>query len=176
MRRNLATSVLFGLPLVTAPALNQKSKHKLAEKQDARTQYIVMRTGELARRAGVNIETLRFYERQKLLRPPSRTAGGYRDYTEHDLETVCFIKQCQHLGFTLKEIGQLAELHQVFPKSAASGKPKNAEVARFLQMSEERLRMIDDKLEKLRAMRADLSRLANELRKTKGLVCPAGKK
>lgn len=134
-----------------------------------------MRTGELARRAGVNIETLRFYERQKLLRPPLRTAGGYRDYTEHDLETVCFIKQCQHLGFTLREIGQLAELHRVFPKSAATGKPKNAEVAKFLRMSEERLRVIDEKIAALRAMRADLSRLANELRNTKGLVCPAEK-
>ena len=135
-----------------------------------------MRTGELARRAEVNIETLRFYERQKLLRPPVRTASGYRDYTDHDLETVCFIKQCQHLGFTLREIGQLAELHRAFPMSAASGKPKNAEVAAFLQMSEERLRTIDEKIAALRAMRADLSRLANELRKTKGFRCPAGRK
>lgn len=135
-----------------------------------------MRTGELARRAGVNIETLRFYERQKLLRAPARTAGGYRDYSERDLETVCFIKQCQHLGFTLKEIGQLVELHRVFPKSAATGKPKNAEVAKFLRMSEERLCTIDQKIEALRIMRADLSRLASELRKTKGLVCPATRK
>ena len=135
-----------------------------------------MRTGELARRAGVNIETLRFYERQKLLRPPVRTAGGYRDYAEHDLETVCFIKQCQHLGFTLKEIGQLAELHQVFPKSAARGKPKNAEVAKFLRMSEERLHTIDRKIMALQAMRADPSRLADTLKKTKGLVCPAARK
>lgn len=135
-----------------------------------------MRSGELARRAGVNIETLRFYERQKLLRPPTRTAGGYREYTEHDLETVRFIKQCQHLGFTLKEIGQLAELHRVFPRSVASGKPKSAEVTKFLRMSEERLRNIDEKIAALRAMRADLSRLANELRRTKGLVCPAGRK
>ena len=134
-----------------------------------------MQTGELARRAGVNIETLRFYERQKLLRPPVRTAGGYRDYTEHDLETVCFIKQCQHLGFTLEEIGQLAELHRVFPTSVASGKPKSAEVARFLRMSEERLHMIDQKIAALRAMHDELSRLAKELRKTKGLVCPAGR-
>ena len=123
----------------------------------------------------MNVETLRFYERQKLLRPPSRTAGGYRDYTEHDLETVCFIKRCQHLGFTLKEIGQLAELHRVFPKSAASGRPKSAEVARFLTMSEERLHMIDQKIAALRAMHDELSRLAKELRKTKGLVCPAGR-
>ena len=155
---------------------NQKSKHNTGQQANGRTQYLVMRTGELARRAGVNIETLRFYERQKLLRPPMRTAGGYRDYTDGDLETVCFIKQCQHLGFTLKEIGQLAELHQVFPKSAASRKPKNAEVAKFRQMSDERLRLIDQKIQALRKMRAELSRLANELRKTKGLVCPAAKK
>ena len=89
---------------------------------------------------------------------------------------MCFSKQCQHLGFTLREIGQLAELHHEFPQSAASGKPKNAEVAKFLRMSEERLLAIDGKIAALRAMRADLSRLANELRKTKGLVCPAGKK
>jgi len=84
-----------------------------------------MRTGELARRAGMNVETLRFYERQKLLPSPSRTAGGYRHYNERDLETVCFIKQCQHLGFTLKEIGQLEELHRVFPNSAARGETED---------------------------------------------------
>jgi DNA-binding transcriptional MerR regulator len=135
-----------------------------------------MRTGELARRAGVNIETLRFYERQKLLRAPSRTAGGYRDYREQDLETVCFIKQCQHLGFTLKEIGQLEELHRIFPKSAASGKPKMAEVAKFLRMSKERLSAVDQKIQALQTMRTDLSRLAKKLGKTKGLVCPAPRK
>ena len=110
-----------------------------------------MRTGELAKRAGVNVETLRFYERQELLRSPLRTAGGYRDYTERDLETVRFIKQCQHLGFTLKEIGHLAQLHQEFPKSAASGKRKSAEVAKFLCMSKERLHMIDEKIAALRS-------------------------
>ncbi|MGA9565438.1 MAG: MerR family transcriptional regulator [Candidatus Korobacteraceae bacterium] len=135
-----------------------------------------MRTGELARRAGVNIETLRFYERQKLLREPSRTAGGYRDYTEHDLETVCFIRQCQHLGFTLKEIGQLEQLHRAFPGAASVGKAKMAEVAKFLRMSQERLRTIDQKIAVLRTMRAELSRLAKELGKTKGLVCPVPRK
>jgi DNA-binding transcriptional MerR regulator len=132
-----------------------------------------MRTGELARRAGVNIETLRFYERQKLLPPPARTAGGYRDYTEQDLETVCFIKQCQHLGFTLKEIGQLEVLHRSFPATAAGEKPRKTEVGKFLGMSRERLRAIDEKIQALRTMRASLSRLATELGRTKGLVCPA---
>ncbi len=61
--------------------MNHESKYTSDRLARRRTQYEVMRTGELARRAGVNIETLRFYERQKLLREPSRTAGGYRDYT-----------------------------------------------------------------------------------------------
>ena len=155
---------------------NQKGKHNTGQQEKSWTQYTAMRTGELARRAGVNVETLRFYERRKLLRPPARTAGGYRDYTEQDLETVCFIKQCQHLGFTLKEIVQLAELHRVFPKAIASGKAKSAEVTKFRRMSEERLRVIDEKIAALRMIRAKLWRLAQELLKTKGLVCPAGKR
>jgi DNA-binding transcriptional MerR regulator len=134
-----------------------------------------MRSGELARRAGVNIETLRFYERKRLLRAPSRTVGGYRDYSESDLETVRFIKQCQHLGFTLREIGQLEELHRAFPESAATGRPKIIEVSKFLRMSQERIEAIDEKIQALQAMRASLSQLARELQRTKGLVCPASR-
>lgn len=132
-----------------------------------------MRSGELAQRAGVNTETLRFYERKKLLRPPSRTAAGYRDYSESDLETIRFIKQCQHLGFTLREIGQLEELHRAFPASVAAGKPKTAEVAKFLRMSKERIEAIEQKIQGLQTMRANLMRLSGNLRRTKGLVCPA---
>jgi len=135
-----------------------------------------MRTGELARRAGVNIETLRFYERQKLLRAPLRRANGYRDYSERDLETVRFIKQCQHLGFTLKEIGQLQELHRISSRSAAEGRPGTGEAEKFLRLSEARLRMIDAKVEELRAMRAELANFAKELSRTKGLSCPVARK
>jgi DNA-binding transcriptional MerR regulator len=71
-----------------------------------------MRIGELAARAEVNIQTLRFYEREGLLRLPERTAAGYRSYAESDLERVRFIRVCQGLGFTLREIYQLLELHR----------------------------------------------------------------
>ena len=74
-----------------------------------------MKIGDLAKRAGVNVQSIRFYEREQLLRQPARTASGYRSYTEHDLEHVVFIKQCQHLGFTLKEIRELADLHRSGP-------------------------------------------------------------
>ena len=57
-----------------------------------------MRTGELARQAGVNIQTVRFYERERLLDPPPRTPAGYRRYSADDLERVVFIKTCQWLA------------------------------------------------------------------------------
>lgn len=134
-----------------------------------------MRTGELARLAGVNIESLRFYERQRLLKAPTRHANGYRDYSERDLETVCFIKQCQRLGFTLAEIGQLEKLHRSFPESATTGKPKVAEAAKFLRMSRERIEVIDGKIRALQSMRTDLLRLTKKLQQSQGLVCAASR-
>ena len=72
-----------------------------------------MRTGELARNAGVNLQTIRFYEREGLLPKPARTVSGYRSYQQSDLERVIFIRKNQQLGFTLAEIKQLMQLHGV---------------------------------------------------------------
>jgi MerR family copper efflux transcriptional regulator len=70
-----------------------------------------MRIGELSQRAGLNIQTIRFYERKRVLREPQRTPSGYRSYEPADLERLIFIKQSQKLGFTLREIRQMVELH-----------------------------------------------------------------
>ena len=64
-------------------------------------------TGELARRAQVNVETLRYYERCGLLKMPSRRASGYRQYEAGDVARVQAIRRAQRLGFTLKEIREL---------------------------------------------------------------------
>lgn len=66
--------------------------------------------GALARRAGVGVETVRFYERQGLLRQPSRREGGYRSYPEDAVAQIRFIRQAQALGFTLEEVGALLNL------------------------------------------------------------------
>lgn len=66
-----------------------------------------MTSGELANMAKVNKETLKFYERKKLLRAPERTKGGYRHYVVDDLMRVQFIKNAQMLGFSLEEIREL---------------------------------------------------------------------
>jgi len=66
--------------------------------------------GELARRAGVNVETLRFHERQGLLPVPSRLPSGYRAYPPESVRLIRFIKRAQGLGFTLNEIRELLAL------------------------------------------------------------------
>ncbi len=66
-----------------------------------------MQIGEMTERVGVNIQTIRFYERRELLRKPDRLPSGYRDYPEDALRRVRFIKSSQEVGFTLKEIKEL---------------------------------------------------------------------
>ena len=66
-------------------------------------------SGELAKAAGVNVETLRFYERQGLLPEPERTPSGHRRYGEWVLERLVLIKRAQALGFSLPDIAGLIE-------------------------------------------------------------------
>ena len=66
--------------------------------------------GELSRRSGVNIETIRYYERVKVLPPPMRTASGRRAYGPAETRTLAFIRRSRELGFTLDEIRTLLAL------------------------------------------------------------------
>lgn len=66
-----------------------------------------MQIGELARRASVNIQTVRFYERQKLLPQPERKPSGYRIYSDADWRRLLFIRQAKALGFSLEEIREI---------------------------------------------------------------------
>jgi MerR family transcriptional regulator, mercuric resistance operon regulatory protein len=63
--------------------------------------------GQLASAAGVNVETIRYYERRGLLRQPPRIGDGYRRYSEDDLDRLHFVARAKRLGFTLSEIGAL---------------------------------------------------------------------
>lgn len=66
--------------------------------------------GQLAKRGGVGIDTVRYYERNGLLAPRTQLASGYRRYGELELARLRFIRRAQTLGFTLKEINQLLAL------------------------------------------------------------------
>jgi MerR family transcriptional regulator, mercuric resistance operon regulatory protein len=71
-----------------------------------------LRTGELAARAGVNVQTLRYYERRGLLAAPGRRPSGQREYPEGAVGLVRTIKAAQRLGFTLAEIQELFALSE----------------------------------------------------------------
>jgi MerR family mercuric resistance operon transcriptional regulator len=105
-----------------------------------------MRTSELAGQAGVNTETLRYYERRGLLDQPPRTPGGYRDYPVGSVGLLRFIKRAQELGFTLDEVEELLHLD--------SGGPDSCDAARVLAQA----RRAD-----LEARIADLQRMIDSL-------------
>ncbi len=70
-----------------------------------------MRIGEIAREAGVGVETVRFYEQRGLIvRPPRPKTGGYRDYPRASVRRIRFVRRAQQLGFSLAEIVELLEL------------------------------------------------------------------
>jgi MerR family copper efflux transcriptional regulator len=134
-----------------------------------------MRIGQLARQAGVNIQTLRFYEREGLLRAPLRSASGYRSYEGSDLDRVRFIRNCQGLGFTLREVEQLIRLHSGLSKSYKAVVMKPSGVREIVDLAKERLGVIDEKLRSLNSMRAELIALVDTLTNTSPAICPASR-
>ena len=76
--------------------------------------------GRMADAVGVNVETVRFYQRKGLLREPDRPVGSIRRYEQADIARVRFIKSAQRLGFSLEEIGQLLRLGDGMQCSAAA--------------------------------------------------------
>ena len=69
-----------------------------------------MQMGELSRRANVNIETIRFYERKGILPAPPRTEGGRRIYNEDFLKRLCFVRRCRELGFALDSVLEMLQM------------------------------------------------------------------
>ena len=92
-----------------------------------------LRIGEVASAAGVNIQTLRYYERRRLLRAPKRALNGYRRYDAESVRMVSFIKRAQALGFSLREVHALLRLRdtKAMPcvQVRASAEQKIAEIA-----------------------------------------------
>lgn len=111
-----------------------------------------LRAGELAKRAGVNLQTVHYYERRGLLPKPPRTDSNYRLYPAETAQQIRFIKRAQELGFSLKEIQELLSLRAT-PRTQCGQVRGRAEA---------KVRDIDEKIRLLRAMRRALSRLVAE--------------
>ncbi|MFI6041011.1 MerR family transcriptional regulator [Nocardia sp. NPDC051321] len=80
-----------------------------------------LRTGELAAAAGVNVQTLRYYERRGLLAELDRSLGGHRLYPENAVTVLRVIKAAQRLGFTLEEVADLLEATPLRQRRADTG-------------------------------------------------------
>jgi len=132
-----------------------------------------MRISQIARRAGVNVQTLRFYEREGLLAPPARTASGYRAYSPADLERVRVIRVCQQIGFTLKQVREVIEPHGVLASECSGAHLKSAARDTMLASARARLAELDEKLATLGRMRADMEFLVQILSDGDLSVCPA---
>ncbi len=119
-----------------------------------------MKIGEVARSAGVNTQTIRFYERRGLLSRPRRLASGYRDYTGETVQRVLGIKRAQKLGFTLAEIQELMRLEQ-----------PGLHVEHVRAVAGAKIVDIDEKIRALKGIRRSLELLLRESRKRKP-KCP----
>ena len=108
--------------------------------------------GELSRRSGVNIETIRYYERINVLPAPPRTANGRRVYGPAETRTLAFIRRSRELGFTLDEIRTLLAL------SAGSGQGACAEVSELATGHLAKVRAKIDDLRKMESVLADAVR------------------
>jgi MerR family transcriptional regulator, copper efflux regulator len=108
-----------------------------------------MTIGRLAESAGVNIDTIRYYERNGLLPRPARRASGYREYGPDDVGRLRFIRRCKELGFTLAEITELLSL-SVDRRSDMRGVKRKAE---------QRLEQVEHKIRELQRVRRGLTKL-----------------
>ena len=124
---------------------------------------MALRTGEVARQAGVNVETLRFYERQGILPEPPRRQSGYREYPPGTVGLIRFIKRAQELGFSLREVQELLDLRSA-PRRASGQAPR---------LVQAKIEEVDHKIRDLEAMREALQGLLCACRgKSSRSVCP----
>ncbi len=108
--------------------------------------------GKIAKRAGVSVETIRFYEREGLIEEPARKESGYRQYIEVDVKKLVFIQRAKGLGFSLKEIKGLMTLR-------ADPKTTSREIK---QAAQSKLDDIEKKIKMLQSMRRSLKSLVDK--------------
>ena len=120
-----------------------------------------MTIGRVARVAGVNVETIRFYQRMHLVAEPSKPMGGVRRYPEDTVLRVNFIKRAQQLGFSLAEIAHLLDLE----KEQSCGKTHDLAVTK--------LAAVEARIADLNRIRRMLRKLVAQCETRKGrIACP----
>ncbi|MET0540305.1 MAG: Cu(I)-responsive transcriptional regulator [Variovorax sp.] len=118
--------------------------------------------GEAARRSGVTARMVRHYEGLGLLPPVDRTDSGYRQYSEADIHTLRFIKRGRDLGFSMSEIGELANLWHDRHRTSASVKA----------IAQRHLSELDQRIAAMQAMRKTLTHLVEGCQGDQRPACP----
>jgi MerR family mercuric resistance operon transcriptional regulator len=108
-----------------------------------------LKIGEVAVRGGVNLQTIRYYEREKLLPEPPRLASGYRVYPEQTVRRVRFIKRAQEIGFTLSGIRELLDIRMNADRDSSDVR----------NLAKAKITEIEMKIQTLNRMKAVLSRI-----------------
>ena len=108
--------------------------------------------GKIAKRAGISVETIRFYEHKGLLQEPQRKESGYRQYQEEDIRKLVFIQHAKNLGFSLNEIRELMSLQ-------TDSKSTSREVK---DLAQHKLHDIEEKIKMLQRMRQTLKHLVDK--------------
>lgn len=108
--------------------------------------------GKLAKEAGVNLQTIRYYEKRKLIPPAKRTPNGYRQYSPNIVRRVLFIKRAQELGFSLREIQELLNLRRTSSNTCSQ----------VCQKTEVKIHEIEKKIDSLKRVKAALSQLKSQ--------------
>jgi MerR family mercuric resistance operon transcriptional regulator len=120
-----------------------------------------MTIGRAAAAAGVNVETIRFYERRGLITRPRRPQRGFRSYDGATVERVRFIREAQALGFTLAQVKLLAQMRTRLGDGCGEA----------ASMAEAKLAEFDAKITRLKAMRQALAHEVERCRKSGGKSC-----
>ncbi|MGH9362147.1 MAG: MerR family DNA-binding protein [Thermoanaerobaculia bacterium] len=110
--------------------------------------------GQVAKRTGIGVEAIRFYEQRHLLERPRRRLSGYREYTPEVIERLRFIRRAQELGFSLKEIAELLSLDT----------DPDTSCAEVRHLAETKLSEIEGKIADLKRMRRALGQVVRSCR------------
>ncbi len=126
-----------------------------------------MRIGELAKRTGVSVQAIRFYERRRLMRTPRRTAAGYRMYSEAEFEIVTVIKKMQRFGFKLTEIRRVLQLW-ILPSDTGAASPYQQGsrecLGEALKLGESKLQAMNEQIRASIQLREELEQALKQIR------------
>ena len=121
-----------------------------------------MNIGTVAERSGVPPKSIRYYESIGLIQPAERRSNGYRSYSQHDMQTLAFIKRARGLGFSVEEVRDLLDLWRDRSRKSAAVK----------EMAAQHVEALDRKIAELQSMRKALAELVRRCRGDARPECP----